>query len=442
MSTFEENVSFSFMFNLTQQNIQEIVLSMFNLFAQNVQNQTQTKTIEAIIDVVTIAKKSSFRVSDVKFFDSQLNLFYDSDDVVQIKRDLYYRNVYLFVERVKIAVIMFDVEIVRTNLSACLRETTHVWYIEDLSDIEKKALRIFEDDADHWCNVLLKKFKKSVASTLNYLITERYTLDDVRANRDISSFVFQIMRHVKTINIIDLHEQLTWTYNVIVSKLTKNIDSFDENIFTMPFLKNLKTKKNTWHRIYRRKLNISRIESESSQYQINFSNFSLFAYKQTIYTQKQYRSSFENVNEARNFQKFSSSENAYQKDKIFQRSYENVDELNQNTQTTFETQQVRNQTISAWRQNASQENTINWSTSRQSQAQLSAINASITLTKNRQSLNQFNSEEREQDFRNKREQFQKFYDNREQSMKTYVDEKSQKNENNVLNQNESFEDID
>jgi superfamily II helicase len=70
------------------------------------------------------------------------------------------------------------------------------------------------------------------------------------------------------------------------------------------------------------------------------------------------------------------------------------------------------------------------------------INASITLTQNRSSLDQFTVEEREQNFRNKREQFRKFYDNREQSMKAYVIEKSQKNENNVLNQNESFEDID
>jgi hypothetical protein len=83
----------------------------------------------------------------------------------------------------------------------------------------------------------------------------------------------------------------------------------------------------------------------------------------------------------------------------------------------FETQQVRNQTISTWRQNASQENTNNWSTSRQSQTQLFVINAVITLTNIRSSLNQFNVEEKEQNFRSKREQFQKFYDNREQSMK-------------------------
>jgi methionine synthase I (cobalamin-dependent) len=85
---------------------------------------------------------------------------------------------------------MSEAEIVRTNLSTCLRESAQIWYTEDLSDLKKKALRILKEEANHWCNVLLKKFKKFVASTLNYLTIERYILNDVRANRNISSFVF------------------------------------------------------------------------------------------------------------------------------------------------------------------------------------------------------------------------------------------------------------
>jgi hypothetical protein len=289
MSNLERNIQRQ-LFTLSQQNIQRITLFMFNLFAQNVQSQTQTKTIETTTnvvtaDVVTTAKKSSFRTSNVKFFDLQLNLSYESNDVVQVDRDLYYKNVYLFVKRMKDAMIMSDAKIVRINLSACLRETTQVWYIEDLSDLEKKALRTFEDDADYWCNALLKKFKKFVAFALNYLIIERYTLNDVRANRNISSFVFQIMRHAKAANIANFHDQSTWAYNVIAPELIKDIDFSDENISIMTFLKNLKTKKNIWYRIYIRKSTSSRIESE---FQTNFSNSSFFTHEQSTYSSKQY----------------------------------------------------------------------------------------------------------------------------------------------------------
>jgi hypothetical protein len=51
------------------------------------------------------------------------------------------------------------------------------------------------------------------------------------------------MRHAKAANIADLHEQLIWAYNAIVPELTRDIDSLDENITTMIFLKNLKTKR-------------------------------------------------------------------------------------------------------------------------------------------------------------------------------------------------------
>ncbi len=126
MSISDENDLFSFLFNLTQQNIQEIALFMFNLFAQNVQNQAQTKAVETTMNVVTVVKKSFFRAFDVKFFDSQLNSSYDSDDVVQVERNLYYRNVYLFVKRIKNVVIMSETDAVRINLSTCLRDSTQV----------------------------------------------------------------------------------------------------------------------------------------------------------------------------------------------------------------------------------------------------------------------------------------------------------------------------
>jgi hypothetical protein len=230
---------------------------------------------------------------------------------------------------------MFDVEVVRTNLSTCLRESTQMWYTEDLSDLEKKTLRTLKEDVDHWCNALLKKFKKFVVSALNYLIIERYTLNDVRTNRDISSFVFRIMRHAKTANIANLHDQLTWAYNVIASELVKNIDFSDENISTMIFLENLETKKDIWHRIYTRKSTFSRTESEFFSFQINYSNAYYFAYDQFTYisrqyTQRQSQSSFENDSDSRNYQKFlSQSDIVYQKDKISFKIQKNFDEYNQ-----------------------------------------------------------------------------------------------------------------
>jgi hypothetical protein len=213
---------------------------------------------------------------------------------------------------------MSETNVVRTNLFACLRRSAQIWYTKDLSDLEKKTLCTFDENANHWCNALLKKFKKSMTFVLNYLIIERYILNDVRVNRDISSFVFQIMRHAKVANIANLHDQLTWAYNVITFELIKNIDFSDENISIMTFLKNLKTKKNIWHRIYIRKSTSSRIESE---FQTNFSNSSYLTHEQSTYSSRQYSQrqfqQFENDNDSRNYQKFFfQNDNVYQKNKI------------------------------------------------------------------------------------------------------------------------------
>jgi hypothetical protein len=252
------------------------------------------------------------------------------------------------------------------------------------------------------------------------------------------------MRHAKAANIIDLHDQLTWAYNVIAFELIKNIDFSDESISIMTFLKNLEIKKNIWHRIYIRKSIASKTKFEFF-YQINSSSSVNFSYDQfnQIYTSRQYRQSLENISETRNYQKFQSSDNAYQKNKISFRSQKSFDEYNQQIRfsnvitfdqiqsSSFETQSMRNQVIFAWRQNVSQENIID-----QTQDQLSATNAE------RSSLNQFNIEEREQyQDQRKRDQFRKFYDNREQLMKTYVAKKNQNAQKND-EQDKFFENID
>ena len=115
--------------------------------------------------------------------------------------------------------------------------------MKNLNDFEKKILRFLKNNVNRWCEALIKKFKQFVSSALLNFISEWYILDDVRNKKDISNFVFQIMRHVKIINIEDLHEQFTWAYNVIVLKIIRNIDSFEKIITVAVFLFKLKNKK-------------------------------------------------------------------------------------------------------------------------------------------------------------------------------------------------------
>ena len=150
----DENDSSS-KFNLFQQNIQKIVLSMFNLFKDNIAFKNDTSSNNFSND----DWKEFFRAQNVEFFDSILNESYDSDDVVQVERNVYYKNVYFFVERIKNAVNMYTIEKVRFNLFNCLKKTAQIWYIENFSDFEKKTLWSLSIKIEKWCNTLIKKFK-------------------------------------------------------------------------------------------------------------------------------------------------------------------------------------------------------------------------------------------------------------------------------------------
>ena len=242
--------------NLSSENIQGIAMNVFSLFTENMRNK-----VVFSIDV----SKGQFKAIDVNFFDFKLDDSYDSENVVQVERNVYYRDVYLFVKRVKDIVSIHEDEKMKTNLFSCLKGNAQIWYTENLNDFEKKALRSLKK-TDRWCFALIKKFKQFVISTLQALSSDKYTLDDVRNKRDISSFVFSIMRHAKTANISDVHGQFIWAFNAIASKLTRDIDLPEKKINVTVFFNQLKNKRETWYRIYNRKFNNFRNSSIGSKF--------------------------------------------------------------------------------------------------------------------------------------------------------------------------------
>ena len=103
---------------------------MFIIFIQNA-------VVKMNISIQKIFSKNYFKITNVNFFDFKFEKSYDSDDVVQINRNVYYRNVFMFVKKIKNAMITYEIETIKTNLSTCLRDTVQIWYIENFSDLKK-----------------------------------------------------------------------------------------------------------------------------------------------------------------------------------------------------------------------------------------------------------------------------------------------------------------
>ena len=274
---------FSSEFNLFQQNIQNIVLFMFNLFRNNIAFKNDNVSNN---NFNNDDWKGLFQTQNVEFFDFILNESYDSDDVIQVKRNVYYKNVYFFVKKIKNAVNMYIVEKIRFNLFSCLKKTVQIWYIEDLNNFEKKNFRSLNIDVEKWCGVLIKKFKQFVFFVLQFFSSKSYFFDDLKNKKNMFSFVFSVMKHAKTINIANVHDQLIWIYNAIAFELAKNIDFSKKIISISIFFKQLDNKREIWFCIYFRKFNKNSFEYEYQFFSI-YQNFYFKYEKKNKETYKQ-----------------------------------------------------------------------------------------------------------------------------------------------------------
>jgi len=82
-----------------------------------------------------------WRPEEVGFFFPDLNAAYGSGDVVTIGKETFFRNLSTFLDRLNDMVQLRGGEMVRTNLSTCLRGAALQWYTSELTSEEKQRLR-------------------------------------------------------------------------------------------------------------------------------------------------------------------------------------------------------------------------------------------------------------------------------------------------------------
>lgn len=92
---------------------------MFIIFIQNVLEKINISTQNAF-------SKTYFKITNMNFFDFKLEKLYNTDDVIQINKNVYYRNVFVFVKKIKNVIITYEIKTIKINFSICLRETIQV----------------------------------------------------------------------------------------------------------------------------------------------------------------------------------------------------------------------------------------------------------------------------------------------------------------------------
>jgi hypothetical protein len=74
--------------------------------------------------------KIAFKSEELEFFDPELSEEYNTGDLIHLNKNTIYRNVHLFIERIRNVVRIKTPIIVQIHLSIYLRKTVLNWYID------------------------------------------------------------------------------------------------------------------------------------------------------------------------------------------------------------------------------------------------------------------------------------------------------------------------
>jgi hypothetical protein len=193
--------------------------------------------------------------------------------IEHVKKDIYFRNVHLFLKRVKNVIRVKNVNQVRQNLFICLRNLTLQWYISESSENIKNWLR-YDNEIEYWKKELLKRFKKSVSVAMTSLIKKKYSMNDVKRRRKSREYADVILRVAKSTDLIPKISQIFLIYNEIDVKFQRNLSMSKFDIKLNNFLTELNDKKNVWWQLAERK----RSDENSYEFSINIQNQNSYEY--------------------------------------------------------------------------------------------------------------------------------------------------------------------
>ena len=216
-------------------------------------------------------ENSFWRFEDLNFFDIKLSTFFEFDSMIKNDKNVYYRNVYLFCERIRNLIVIKSEKLIRINLNICFFDYALIWYISELKTLNRVDLRNFFLEKD-WIKKFKLRFKLNHFAVIDALVFERYILVDVRSDRESSSYVQQIVSHVMNANFQNTHQQFIWAWKNLDFSLKRDISTSNDITSLTNFLHLIENKKKVWQKLYTRDENRDDRDRRSNNRQISKSN--------------------------------------------------------------------------------------------------------------------------------------------------------------------------
>ena len=174
--------------------------------------------------------------ANLGYFEPHLNRAHGEGEIVSVEKDVYYRNVVLFVQRLQSLVTFRGAALVKANIATSLRGSVLEWYTSELSDFDCDALNN-NPGVKSWINTLSHCFKVPTSVALDLLTDETYSLDDACAQQPPAQYVCAIMRYGIGCNIVDVANQLSFAYRGLAPELRVFVSPSTESTKAANFIR-------------------------------------------------------------------------------------------------------------------------------------------------------------------------------------------------------------
>ena len=208
---------------------------------QNDENQNENQNFQS-----TIRFSKDINYFDLKYVD--VNDSFNTSSIVIIDRYIWYRDVYVFIDKLKNLVKKFiDESRIKELLSNCLKKETLIWKNNEYNDVFKNALRVV--NLKIWYSFLINQFKKRVSIALQIMQTKKYTMTNARNDKFSRDYVQNILRHVEVVDFFFFFNQMTLVWNNLNIEFRAQISKSKITIELSIFLNQLNEKTSIWRDI-------------------------------------------------------------------------------------------------------------------------------------------------------------------------------------------------
>ena len=137
----------------------------------------------------------------------------------------------------------------RLNLHRCLRGDAQSWYIAELDVIQRAGLHGGQG-LELWEQMLTARFKMNEAEAMTLLANDKFTIEDVRQQRSVSSYVRSVVRHAKDAGFTTITQQLNWAWNSLAPDLQPDVAQPKRETTKLDFIQELEGLQTAWRRYY------------------------------------------------------------------------------------------------------------------------------------------------------------------------------------------------